>query len=69
MTDLPIGDGLLGDCLTSVGCFLGIFTYGIGDLFIAWVTSFMMATWRWLLTWRMPYIGGVFCILEQDIKP
>jgi hypothetical protein len=31
--------------------------------------SFMMATWRSLLAWRIPYLGGVVCILEEGIRP
>jgi hypothetical protein len=46
--DLHIGDGLLSDCLTLVGCLHDILPKGIGDLQSSdsLVTFFMMATWR-----------------------
>jgi hypothetical protein len=51
------GDSLLSDCLTLVGCWLGILPLGVGFLLIAWWTSFIVATWRVSLAWRTPYLG------------
>jgi hypothetical protein len=69
MVDLHTGDSFLNGCLTLVGCLLGILPYSIRVLLTAWWISFIMATWRGSLAWRMPYLGGVLCIMEEGIRP
>ena len=56
--NLHIGDGLFSGFSTLVGFLLSVLPSGIGVLLIAWVTSFMMSTWTWLLACRRPFLGG-----------